>query len=731
MEHHDDWGMGAERREELRLLSLAVNETDRAVIVLNEDRHIVYLNRASSQMFGYSREEALGKSATELLKSTDPQTTKRIGEETRDRESFHGEMLFHAKDGREIWVSGSVNPVLDEIGKIKNLVVVLADITETRKIQRLQRLVLEAIIEGASLAEVANLLCLRVEEIAPEVVCSMVLVDAEGRLRPLANPSLPETYTRDLDGVKVGEKSGSCGTAVYLGEAVCTTDIERDPRWQGHNEIVLASGLRACWSSPIKMRDGRVAGTFAFYYRERRGPSPLHKELVLACVHLCMLAIEQNEVRQQLERLSRFDSLTGLPNRKSFYKIAEEVLRQEKVAFFALDIDRFKDVNTTLGHAAGERVLIEIAHRLQKLLQPPAVVARAAGDSFVAAVPRCDKSRASVLANKILKVLKEPVEVMGVVLTISVSVGIRLAEERNVSPHVMVEQASTAMHEAKISGRAGFSFFAPEMNAQMQERLLLGVALRSAITEGQLELYYQPQLRLKTMKLIGVEALIRWRDPVRGEIFPEQFIPLAEEIGEIETVGCWSLREACKQLALWRDQEVSVQSVSVNLSPLHFRSPSLPTFVKNLLKEFNIAPGQLTLEITEGLMMDLRSETLERMMELHEIGVGISMDDFGTGFSSLSRLTRLPITELKLDRSFMRNFESDPGAQAVAKAVIGIGQSLGMKVIAEGVETEAQASLLAKLGCDAVQGYLYSLPMSASDLERWTESAEHSVDISS
>ncbi len=731
MEHPNDWVTEAERREELRLLSLAVNETDRAVMVLNEDRRIVYLNRAFTQMFGYSREEALGNSPIALLtgRNTDPHTIKRIQEQAREPDSFHGEMLFYSKDRREIWVSGSVNPVLDEGGRVKNLVVVLADITETRKIQRLQRLVLEAIVEGASLAQVADLLCRQVEEIAPEVLCSMVLVDEEGRLHPLANPSLPEAYAAILDGIKIGENMGSCGTAVYLGEAVCVTDIETDPRWKGHSDVVLPYGLRACWSSPIKMRDGRIAGTFAFYYRERRGPSPLHKELVLACVHLCMLAIEQNEVRQQLERLSRFDSLTGLPNRTSFYEMAGEILEQGEVAFFSLDIDHFKDVNSTLGHAAGERVLLEIAHRLLKLLQPPAVLARAAGDSFVAAIPQCNGPRASMVADGILELLREPVEVTGVTLTISASVGISIAKDGNGSPQVMVEQASTAMHEAKKSGRAGYHFYSPEMNSLTQERLLLGTALRAAIVSGQLSLNYQPQLRLKTMKLIGVEALIRWSDPVRGEILPEQFIPLAEEIGQIETIGCWSLREACRQLALWREQGIPISTISVNLSPLHFRSPSLPPFVRNLLKEYNISPGHLTLEITEGVMMSPRSESLERMMELHEIGVGISMDDFGTGFSSLSRLTRLPITELKLDRSFMRNFESDPGAQAVATAVIRIGQSLGMTVIAEGVETEAQASLLAKLGCDAVQGYLYGFPMSAADLERWVESPLHSVDI--
>ncbi|HMF53735.1 MAG TPA: EAL domain-containing protein [Edaphobacter sp.] len=723
------------RSEEFRLLSLAINETDRAILVLDEDRRILYLNRGFTEMFGYTREEILGKRPTEFLvgKNTDPAELQHIRERAWDNESFQMETLFYAKDGREVWVSGSVNPVMDAEGKVKNLVVVFADLTETKQVQTLQRVVLEAVAGDLSLADTADLLCHQVEVIAPEVICSMVLVDSERRLRPLANPSLPEDYAASFDGVLIGEDTGSCGTAAYLGEPVFVTDIETDPRWANCKDAVLSYGLRACWSTPVKLRNGQVAGTFALYYREKRGPSPLHKELVNACVHLFLLAIERDEAKRQIERLSRFDALTGLPNRAWLYEIADEVLKKAKggaVAFFALDIDHFKDVNSTLGHSAGERVLIETAYRLQKLSQPVGIVGRTAGDSFVVIMPGCGGSRASAMADRILEVLREPVEMSGITLAISASIGISIAEDDSTSPQVLIEQAATAMHQAKLSGRAGYHFYRPEMNSLAQERLVLGAALRSAIAHNNLQLHYQPQFRLKNMELIGAEALIRWRDADRGDISPEQFIPLAEETGQIESIGAWSLREACHQLSQWRHQGLPVRAVSVNLSPVHFRSLGLPEFIRSLLKEYKVPAACLTIEITEGVMMDSRSESLEVMMELHEIGVGLSMDDFGTGFSSLSRLTRLPITELKLDRSFMRNFESDPGAQAVATAVIRIGQSLGMTVVAEGVETEGQALLLSKLGCDAVQGYLYGIPMSAPDLERWVSYPSYPVDMS-
>lgn len=712
------------RSDEPRLLSLAINETDRAIIVLDEDRRIVYINRAFTEIFGYTGDEAFGRRPTELLagKNTDTDTLQRIREKAWDKKGFREETLFYRKDGREVWISSSVNHVLDEEGRVKNLVVVLADITESKQVQAVQRAVLEAVASNLSLGEIADLLCRQVEAVAPEVIASMVLVDSEQRLRPLPAPSLPKSYDAFVNGIQVGENVGSCGTAAYLGEEVCVLDIETDPRWERYKFLALQHGLRACWSSPIKMRDGRVVGTFAFYYREKRGPSSLHKELVSACLHLCTLAIEREETNRRIEQLSRFDSLTGLPNRLSLYGIASDLLSKidgDGVAFFALDLDHFKDVNSTLGHPAGERILVETAYRLQKLAQPLGVVSRMSGDSFVVVLPHCGVSRASATADKMLQVLEAPVEMPGITLSISASIGISVAEDDRTTPQVLIEQAVTALHQAKRSGRAGYHFYRPEMNKLAQERLILGNALRNAIPYGSLELHYQPQFRLRTMELIGVEALLRWRDARLGEISPEQFIPLAEEIGQIEAIGCWSLRETCRQFSIWRSQGIPVPAVSVNLSPRHFRSRNLPAFVYELLTEYSVPARRLTIEITEGVMMDSRPESLEALMQLHKIGVGLSIDDFGAGFSSLARLTRLPITELKLDRSFMRNFETDPGAQAVATAVIRIGQSLQMTVIAEGVETETQAKLLANAGCDAVQGYLYGRPMSARHLETW------------
>jgi c-di-GMP-specific phosphodiesterase len=715
---------GSQAFDDLRLLSFAVNATDRSILILGPDHCIVYANRAFSELFGYAEAEVLGKRPTEFLPgpATNPVTYEALRRAAWEDRPLNDDVLLYSKSGREIWVSTSVSPIRDSEDHAKNCVIVLVDITEAKQIQQLQQVVLEAVVSGMSLSAVADLLCRRVEAIAPEVRSSMVLVDSSGLLHPLASPSLPAQFSLSIEGLSIGENAGSCGTAAYLGQPVCVTDINSDPRWKYYKSMALPLGLRACWSSPIKMRDGRVAGTFAFYYSEERGPSPLHKELVSACLHLCMLAIERDEARVRIAQLSHFDTLTGLPNRTAFYEQANELLvraNDKEVAFFAIDIDHFKDINNALGHSVGDRVLLETAYRLKKFIHSLGIVSRTSGDSFDIVVAGCDVGRAAFLADRILEVLGAPIDVSGLPLSIAASIGISVAQGNSVAPHIFAEQALAAKHQAKAAGRACFRFYSPEMNQLAKDRILFGSALREAISADSLRLEYQPKIHLETLDVIGVEALCRWTDSQLGEVSPSKFIPLAEEIGQIEAIGFWALREACRQIVEWRRRSLPIPSVAVNLTPLHFLNSSLPAFITDLLAEFDLPPSCLTIEITESVMENENPQGLATARALHQIGVALSMDDFGTGFSSLARLTLLPLKELKLDRSFIRDFETDPSARAVTTAVISLGRSLGMTVISEGVESEKQAQWLTSLGCEFAQGYLFGRPMEPAQLESW------------
>jgi EAL domain-containing protein (putative c-di-GMP-specific phosphodiesterase class I) len=297
--------------------------------------------------------------------------------------------------------------------------------------------------------------------------------------------------------------------------------------------------------------------------------------------------------------------------------------------------------------------------------------------------------------------------------------GISIYPDNATDIDTLMQQADAAMYKAKQAGRSTHRFFSADMNRLAEQRLVFSAALRQAIANDRLKLVYQPQTRTVDGTLYGVEALARWHDPELGEVPPAKFIPLAEEVGLIEQIGLWSIREACRQMAAWRQAGLDVPCVAVNLSPLNFQNAKLAAVVAETIKVNGLPPEALMLEITEGVLANERSAAIETMNAIRKLGVGLSLDDFGTGYSSLSRLAHLPIRELKIDRSFMRNIERDASALAIATAVVRVGQSLKMAVVAEGVETEGQRELLARLGCDVVQGHLCAAAMPPETFEQW------------
>lgn len=709
------------RTQNSRLLA-AANHTDRPILVLDEDRRIVQVNRAFTENFGYEAVEVLGQ---------DPATIFVSPVMARDdvelflslpwgKSRVQAEALVRGKEGREVWVRIASSPINDLPGLSGHSVDIVSDVTEERLIRNLERDVLKALVSNLSFPGMGNYLCQRVREIAPDVIPSILLVDAQRRLRPWAASGLAASYSEALDGVEIGECVGSCGTAAYRGSPVLVSDIALDPCWKDYRHLALPHGLQACWSFPAKRRDGTVACTFAFYFNEPRSPDAFHERIAEVCQHLSALAIELEENRQQMDRLVQFDTLTGLPNRSHLHHHVSELLSARKgpIAFIGLDLDRFKDINSAFGHAVGDQVLVAIANRLQEHLSPGKFLCRAESDLFFIVLENCDVHRASATAEHVQAIVGESVEVVGQVLNLSVSIGISHSIEGENDQELLLANAKSAIFEVKAAGGCAFKFFSPEMNQEVRERLLLGARLKRAIADGALCLLYQPQV-FSNGELYGVEALARWHDPELGDIPPGKFIGLAEETGDIEAIGRWALREACRQMAQWRDQNVSVPVVSVNLSPFNFRNEDLPAYVSSLLREYSLPGECLTIEITESLMMMLSPGTLAMMQQLRELGVGLSVDDFGTGYSCLSNLASLPVTELKIDRSFIDQSLQQPRLQSLVEAVLGIGRGLELTVVAEGVETEAQRAMLAEQRCPVMQGYLFSRAISANSLARW------------
>lgn len=714
-----------DQHEQMRRLSLVADATDSAVVITDGDWCTLHVNAGFSRLFGWALEEVQGRPALELLA---PQASPDELEDDRGAlragRTVRREAILSGKDGRRYWVNAVSHAVLGLDGRLLNTVTVLTDITRVKMHEVLQHRVLEAMARDQPLADVLDLVCREVERIAPEVTATILEVDEQGLLHPLAAPSLPPDYSQALNGLAIGPQAGSCGTAAFRKEAVLVSDIASDPLWADYKHLILPLGYVACWSTPIRDSQTRVVGTFAFYYRRPGGPDPFHQQLVEACVHLCALALERESSRLRIRQLAFYDGLTGLPNRSLLHAKADQVIagatrHGEELAVLFIDLDRFKQVNDSLGHPAGDELLRLVARRIETEVRVSDIAARLSGDEFIVVLPQCDADQAADTVERLLAALGQPCVVAGITLSPSASVGIAMFPADGRDMATLLHRADVAMYQAKTGGRSRFRFFSNEMNQLAQERLALESALRAALQDGGLYLHYQPQIDLRDGRLYGVEALARWRHAELGEISPARFIPLAEECGLIGELGHWALREACRQLSDWRARDLAVPAVAVNLSATSFHDLALPRMIADTLQRHRLLPQDLTLEITESVLLDTHPSTLKTIEAVHALGVRLSMDDFGTGYSSLSYLRRLPVSELKLDRSFVADLAHDEAAQALSSAILGIGQSLRMTVVAEGVETPGQRQMLQQQGYPIAQGYLFARPLAPQDLELW------------
>lgn len=586
--------------------------------------------------------------------------------------------------------------------------------------------VLEAIAVGKPLAEAMDTLCRRVEAQAPGLICTVVRIDDLGVMHPLASPSLPPSFNESLEGVQIGPSVGSCGTAAFRGEPVDVADIATDPLWTGYRDMALPYGLAACWSSPVKDRNGRVAATFAMYYREPRKASEFHRAMVDACVHLVSVAIQHDEARSTIDRLAFYDQLTGLPNRVLLADRADVALAMardtnEPVALLCIDVDRFKTVNDSLGYTGGNRVLQEVARRLRSAVTNGDTVCRLGGDDFAMLMHGVDGAQAADLADRLRGMFSQPFTIEGYTFSSSASIGISLFPEDANSFDGLLKNAEAAVHQAKESGRNCIRFFKDEMDEAATDRLELENAIRQAVRNRELTLAFQPQISLATQEVTGVEALVRWEHPRWGEMAPDRFIPLAEECGLVNDIDAWVLEEACRQLAAWDELGVDIPTIAVNVSATDFQHGEMPRRLTALLARYGLSGERIVVEITESLVLEHSEKTQRAFTALRAAGVRVSVDDFGTGYSSLSYLNRFPVDELKLDRSFVRDLERGRRDREIATAVIRVGQSLGLSVVAEGVETEAQLEFLRKAGCHVGQGFYFSEPLVADALATWIE----------
>lgn len=443
--------------------------------------------------------------------------------------------------------------------------------------------------------------------------------------------------------------------------------------------------------------------------------------LLLSLVEARM-RVSLRQAKDELHRQSLRDPLTGLPNRQVFEGTMAQAIGQAdaskgRVALLCVGLDGFKSINETFGHDSGDRLLREVAQRLRPLAKPH-MTARLGGDEFLMLLNAdAGQDAAASVAKRLLDLIAQPMRQDGREVSITGSIGIAVYPEHG-AMSTLIAHADTAMREAKVNGGASYCFFEARMVAGTRDQAELLRDLRRALAHGELEMVYQPKVHAPSGEITGAEALMRWRHPKRGIVSPEVFIPIAERYGLIGALGDWVIEEACRQARAWRDEGLRMR-VAINLSVHQLRSPDLFRRIDTALKKHQINPKLLTCEITESLAMQDAEATVKIFKGLAAVGVHISIDDFGTGYSSLSYLRKLPAEELKIDRSFVQDLEVSADARAVVDAVVKLAKALGLKVVAEGVETEAQNQILRGLGCDELQGYLFAKPMSAKALAVW------------
>jgi diguanylate cyclase (GGDEF)-like protein/PAS domain S-box-containing protein len=437
---------------------------------------------------------------------------------------------------------------------------------------------------------------------------------------------------------------------------------------------------------------------------------------------------ERKLAEERIQYLAHFDVLTGLPNRTQLddrikYAISLAKRNNGKLVVMFLDLDRFKDINDTLGHSIGDALLIELAGRLPTVLREEDTVSRFGGDEFIIMLPNSDLGGVTQVAQKLLDIIARPYRIETYDLNVTASIGIAMFPDDGSTLEMLSKNADTAMYKDKREGRNSYSFFTADMQAHSTRNLQLVNALRHALEKGQLHLVYQPQLSMHDGRIIGAEALLRWQHPELGMISPAEFIPVAEDSGLILPIGEWVLRQAVRQVKAWMDEGLAPLIVAVNLSAVQFHHPNLPELVTRVLEEECLPPEYLELELTEGGAMDNPQGAIAFMNKLHERGIKMSIDDFGTGYSSLSYLKKFKVYKLKIDQSFVRDISTDAEDKAIVSAVISMAKSLGLQTIAEGVETVGQLAFLREQGCDEIQGYYYSKPLAPEQFRAYVKNS--------
>jgi diguanylate cyclase (GGDEF)-like protein/PAS domain S-box-containing protein len=663
---------------EINFRAIAENANDGFMVLSNRGR-FVYANRQAAQITNYSVDELTSMKVSDLVPFEEMDALRRKYQHTTNYSAY--ETAITSKDGHTIPVEVSTARTVWK-GKTAELII-FRDISDRR------------------IAELA----LRASEERYRVLVEyqsdlVVKTDPDGNLL-FVSPSLCEYI-----GKQEAELLGTSITdLVHIEDRQAVQEARKEmnnPPYECNYEhrIVVENNINwFAWSENAVLSGDRIEAIIAV------GRNVTHKKAA----------------EEEIRKLAYYDVLTSLPNRALLYErlnqaIAQAARDKRHVGLLFLDLDNFKNINDSMGHSIGDNLLCDIARRLENVIRKTDTLARLGGDEFVIALTAVNKAEdVSLIANNVLAALSAPLDLQGIELYTSASIGISIFPEDGNDIDTLLKHADLAMYKAKDHGRNNFKFFSHDMNEKVTERLLLENNLRKACERGELFLVYQPQVNIQTGQLVGVESLVRWQHPLLGLVPPDRFIPLAEETGLINPIGQWILRSACQQAMTWHTAGLPPIRVAVNISARQFAQHDFLESVQTIVSEVGLPTDWLELELTESAIMTDVERTAQTLHELKDSGISISIDDFGTGYSSLSNLKRFPLDRLKIDRSFVTKVHENTNDGAIAEAIIRMSHSLGLNVIAEGIELNEQLTFLAERGCNEMQGYLLSKPLSVDD----------------
>jgi diguanylate cyclase (GGDEF)-like protein len=578
----------------------------------------------------------------------------------------------------------------------------------------LQNIILRMVAQGDELQATLEKLCVEVERLLPGAVASVLTLDDKRRLHPCAAPGLPSSYSMVLDDLEIGPTVGSCGSAAFFGEAVIVDDIENDPRWNDFKTLALSHCLRACFSNPIFGSKGKILGTFALYFREARRPSLLEQTIVESCLPLCMIALERHERLREHRRLAFTDVLTGLPNRAKF-NVAMDEISPGDWALLLVDVDNLKVVNDTFGHAAGDDLIASAARGLLSVVSPRAVY-RLGGDEFAIVLDPTSVTEAEKIAAEFARQVHRPTLCAGHTVFPSITVGIAHSEQRY-SANEVRHFADLALYHAKDTARGGFVTYDAALTSTIAKRYEVVQTVAAALRDERIEAWYQPIVRIDTGEIVGVEALARMR-LASGELLPAAVFHEATKDAHVAASLTRSMiNRISMDLGNWLRSGIPIQHVGINLSAADFQCEDFTESLQAAFERQDVPLHHAILEVTESVYLGGRDQIVaKKIAAMRAAGLKIALDDFGTGFASLTHLITVPVDVIKIDKSFTDRLGDDDIGMAIVEGILHIAKRMKVPVVAEGVETPAQAEMLFARGCVLGQGYLYAKAMPASEM---------------